>query len=1631
MNPKPISEVLEGEHLLATWPTLAPEVYAGWHRRLNFWTGRALTADALENEQDHRSGHLAARGGIITPGVVSGLGVSLRSGGANLDTVTLSGSPLLSVRDLRDPISLATKLAKPEDLVSEFLRARLSAGTRELLGESDKVPRLSEALLTGLVTDLNAVVQGASIWDEARFAHVLVRPDVRELQRQSTDTTDFSRLNRLLLEDTYPTALMKMALAGAIIHVDPGLGLTATGEQVVVPRLLDLDLNEVAWLFLDDEGKPRPFNEDDLEELFTPSEQILAEIPKPWAAVLLLQPANVTLIERRGENDPCELDEDADAFADPRRVECLRFRLCVLPSTFLPEPIGAGVVNHNPSWRNRVAYHLFQREAARARQMSTNALPSAGEAAPWEQLGVALGLVSFEPDPANPTQLRLFLDRTSVVRSAGWPRPRPRPRLAIAPGAAPLWKARIRQFAEHVSDLPLRDSPDATVVSRHFQFLPPAGLLPRSALSLLTTAQARLFAAPTLAAPSDRAGTSRFFPAHWIVEAAPLPVDELDAALAASAPLAAFDLTSADVDHVRMLVPVSRSDFEPELLVVAEPDARVEAELKRLVGVRQDWLWRRVTVRERYGAHAQLISGKPSEFPTPANDPARIDDSEKNTRPSLFPDAVTSPPTVPVLRTPRELREIATIAFSLPAGSIIPAGQAPLLHFHLDREATPEAIRVVFESPDGAAPSRAIVWSNSGVNPRWGTTVDVETRVGLVPEPGEWSRQTTPVPGGESQAIACDQIRFEVFRGHAAVAAALTLGASVIVGVAPDPINRNGWALVPADGVVSGPLEDSYEPVFSDGATLDSRWKEIFDAVKADVVQKKGVAVELVPIKPDGVARANPVGIEEALQLLDAVADQADDFIDVNFTRAQTNLYRIRKFVLGETAAQRLLINPALATIADQETATANAEQLATFFKEAKTREVVDRSDLVEALSPTTAPVGGVRPTVGGRRAIVGLEERSFIASPPPPVNPVFVSRGTIAESRESRDVALDLSKIVKAEESAPIGESAKLKFSAGLNKNVFGIGKKDITAQLPEAGPTLPPRGLTISTRFTEPKASLNLGYARSALGVVLNQLPQLGMRLRGEFVGTADGSSQVELVNLQGFNSDAEGTPVNKSVLTAAELTALGTESPTPEQVRGALVQRMLTVSIPAATDNQKFDEATVTLAALDMTEIKTALLRSIERAVQQRRALLQRGAETLEVLNVKAQEANQRLFVLDAKLAEARHDVNVARALLEEEIERTKRINDRRDSVIAGVSYFAYVRPRMVDPVRRDTPSAPLDRADALPLVPECLQRHDQPPDELAEYIGLFRHSPARWFVDVAPRLKELDTPEKLVRLVESAKSNSARYSEMVVPSEKMRKAPASVSTVYDKRRRALEQKRLKTNLLGIYQPGELSWGQHQELASEHATLGDVIDARHGHAQLAKAAAAMIDQLKEIATCLHAEFAGVTPALRLAWTERLGQFDADTDLRDLSTLPRWPELSRPARQRFQEFGRWLFQQVNNSELEALDLINDLIRLVLLLASHAPVNQLIDGHIPRPTPVFLDALVLVKPFDPGLVRAGMDVVIWDQAKVVARAKVEDLRGADTAIRVSHLGDKVKSVEPKMRVQFVGNGAKVGRIVK
>src|SRR5579872_3296801 len=71
-----IRDALPGEDLVGIEPELLQQVDPGWLHRLNLYSGRALTAPALQSEQLYRAGRLAVLGQCVSQGVARGLELS-------------------------------------------------------------------------------------------------------------------------------------------------------------------------------------------------------------------------------------------------------------------------------------------------------------------------------------------------------------------------------------------------------------------------------------------------------------------------------------------------------------------------------------------------------------------------------------------------------------------------------------------------------------------------------------------------------------------------------------------------------------------------------------------------------------------------------------------------------------------------------------------------------------------------------------------------------------------------------------------------------------------------------------------------------------------------------------------------------------------------------------------------------------------------------------------------------------------------------------------------------------------------------------------------------------------------------------------------------------------------------------------------------------------------------------------------------------------------------------------------------------------------------------------------------------------------------------------------------------------
>src|SRR5262249_50204213 len=65
-----------------------------------------------------------------------------------------------------------------------------------------------------------------------------------------------------------------------------------------------------------------------------------------------------------------------------------------------------------------------------------------------------------------------------------------------------------------------------------------------------------------------------------------------------------------------------------------------------------------------------------------------------------------------------------------------------------------------------------------------------------------------------------------------------------------------------------------------------------------------------------------------------------------------------------------------------------------------------------------------------------------------------------------------------------------------------------------------------------------------------------------------------------------------------------------------------------------------------------------------------------------------------------------------------------------------------------------------------------------------------------------------------------------------------------------------------------------------------------------------------------------------------------------------------------------------MNLSIAEAKSIINDVVRTAILLASHAPVDEIVSGHLPKPHPAKVGGLMEVA-VDPTRVRGGVHVLL------------------------------------------------------
>jgi hypothetical protein len=91
-------------------------------------------------------------------------------------------------------------------------------------------------------------------------------------------------------------------------------------------------------------------------------------------------------------------------------------------------------------------------------------------------------------------------------------------------------------------------------------------------------------------------------------------------------------------------------------------------------------------------------------------------------------------------------------------------------------------------------------------------------------------------------------------------------------------------------------------------------------------------------------------------------------------------------------------------------------------------------------------------------------------------------------------------------------------------------------------------------------------------------------------------------------------------------------------------------------------------------------------------------------------------------------------------------------------------------------------------------------------------------------------------------------------------------------------------------------------------------------------------------------------------------------------------------------QSFVDWLFRRIDRANEEASDAINELVRICLLMAAHAPVDRIIPAQLVEPAPARVGGRLQLA-LDISRVRRGMIALIRDRNdQIVSRAVIEDL---------------------------------------
>ncbi|MGD0816736.1 MAG: hypothetical protein ABSA83_24360 [Verrucomicrobiota bacterium] len=142
--------------------------------------------------------------------------------------------------------SLVKKLRDEVSSLTAYLVSRFSESGRAQLAQSFDSATDWETLKRVLVFELNQVIGGESIYDQARFVNIELRKSTQKLIKMKPQRVALVRMNRLLIEDAFPLDISRPRGRGtnqiqkpATVHHFKKNGVWGVLANLVAPRVLE------------------------------------------------------------------------------------------------------------------------------------------------------------------------------------------------------------------------------------------------------------------------------------------------------------------------------------------------------------------------------------------------------------------------------------------------------------------------------------------------------------------------------------------------------------------------------------------------------------------------------------------------------------------------------------------------------------------------------------------------------------------------------------------------------------------------------------------------------------------------------------------------------------------------------------------------------------------------------------------------------------------------------------------------------------------------------------------------------------------------------------------------------------------------------------------------------------------------------------------------------------------------------------------------------------------------------------------------------------------------------------------------------------------------------------------------